>query len=326
MESNKNKFENLKLLLGDFFDTLNESNAGLLQQVEDFKKEIVALNEKVEGYKESIENLQERLSYLEINDALRERNKMMADTLAIQDNPYELAGEDAADETSGAESNPEDDEPSFMLGGDDDFEETPINHEIPDTFGVAPDTKSQMAPVAPEPAFEPVMTISEPVESAFLAAVPSALVQASPATAARPSATSSISPVTAAIPSATPPVSPVSPQPLDLWEAPVKAEPQQESKLIMDAVRPDWYDWEVDYPAPYLEDIATGIGFNDRLLFLKELFNGNEAEFAGTVKTINQMEHFQQATDYIRGHYPLWDEQSDVVYRFYMNVRRKLRK
>ncbi|MEG0517948.1 MAG: hypothetical protein RR555_03635 [Bacteroidales bacterium] len=293
MESNKNKFENLKLLLGDFFDTLNESNSGLLQQVEDFKKEIVALNEKIEGYKEGMENLQERLSYLEISDALRERNKIMADTLAAQDDPYEQTGEDIADETSATESNPEDDEPPFILGGDDDFEETPVNHEIPDTFDVLPDTKSQMAPIATAPAFKPVTPISEPA---------------------------------APVSSATAPASPVASQPLDLWQSPAKEEPQQESKLIMDAVRPDWYDWEVDYPAPYLEDIATGIGFNDRLLFLKELFNGNETEFAGAVKAMNQMEHFQQATDYIRRHYPLWDEQSDVVYRFYMNVRRKLRK
>lgn len=269
MESNKNKFETLKLLLDDLFDTLNESNLSLLQQMEDLKKENVVLNEKIDGYKESIENLQERLSYLEISDALRERDKMVMDPFASEDNP----NEELADEAAEAESEPEDDEPSFILGGDDDIEDNPDTfYDTPNAFHVASDTKSEMAPPVSEPVF------------------------------------------------------PASVQPVDLWQPSEKEKHEQESKLIMDTVRPDWYDWEVDYPAPYLEDIATGIGFNDKLLFLKELFGSNEEEFSRTIKVINEMEHFQQATDYIREHYQHWDEQSDVVYRFYMNVRRKLRK
>ena len=102
-----------------------------------------------------------------------------------------------------------------------------------------------------------------------------------------------------------------------------------ESKMINDAAKPDWYDWEVDYPASYIDDVYKGISFNDRYEFVKELFNvtGNldEAEmiFKETLDAINEMENFKVVVAYMRERFPKWDEQSDEVYRFYMAVRRK---
>lgn len=98
---------------------------------------------------------------------------------------------------------------------------------------------------------------------------------------------------------------------------------------VNDAAKPDWYDWEVDYPASYIDDIYKGISFNDRYEFVKELFNvtGNlsEAEivFKETLDDINCMDNFKEVVAYIRHRFPQWDEQSDEVYRFYMIVRRK---
>lgn len=102
-----------------------------------------------------------------------------------------------------------------------------------------------------------------------------------------------------------------------------------EAKMINDAAKPDWYDWEVDYPASYIDDVYKGISFNDRYEFVKELFNvtGNldEAEmiFKETLDAINEMENFKVVVAYMRERFPQWDEQSDEVYRFYMAVRRK---
>ncbi|MBQ6871388.1 MAG: hypothetical protein IJO23_03390 [Bacteroidales bacterium] len=102
-----------------------------------------------------------------------------------------------------------------------------------------------------------------------------------------------------------------------------------ETKMINDAAKPDWYDWEVDYPASYIDDVYKGISFNDRYEFVKELFNvtGNldEAEmiFKETLDAINEMENFKVVVAYMRERFPQWDEQSDEVYRFYMAVRRK---
>lgn len=107
-------------------------------------------------------------------------------------------------------------------------------------------------------------------------------------------------------------------------EEPYDAE--EETVLVMDKARPDWYDWEVDIPGPYIEDIWDGIGLNDRLLFLKELFGGDEIDFSDTLDALNEMTQLVEATEYIRGRYPHWDEESDEVYRFYMTVRRRFNK
>ena len=96
--------------------------------------------------------------------------------------------------------------------------------------------------------------------------------------------------------------------------------------LVVDKARPDWYDWEVDIPGSYIEDIWDGIGLNDRLLFLKELFNGDEIDFSETLDVLNEMTTLAEAVEYIRGRYPFWDEESDEVYRFYMTVRRRFNK
>ena len=96
--------------------------------------------------------------------------------------------------------------------------------------------------------------------------------------------------------------------------------------LVVDKARPDWYDWEVDIPGSYIEDIWDGIGLNDRLLFLKVLFNGDEIDFSETLDVLNEMTTLVEAVEYIRGRYPFWDEESDEVYRFYMTVRRRFNK
>jgi hypothetical protein len=103
-------------------------------------------------------------------------------------------------------------------------------------------------------------------------------------------------------------------------------------RIVNEAAKPDWYDWEVDYPAEYVDDVYKGISFNDRYEFIKELFNVtgslDEAEmaFKETLDTINNLEHFKQVVAYIRERFPMWDEQSDEVYRFYMAIRRKFNK
>ena len=96
--------------------------------------------------------------------------------------------------------------------------------------------------------------------------------------------------------------------------------------LVVDKARPDWYDWEVDIPGSYIEEIWDGIGLNDRLLFLKELFSGDEIDFSETLDALNEMATLVEAVEYIRGRYSFWDEESDEVYRFYMTVRRRFNK
>ncbi len=102
-------------------------------------------------------------------------------------------------------------------------------------------------------------------------------------------------------------------------------EENQTPKILNDAIKPDWQDWEVDYPAPYLDDIMAGISFNDRIMFLRELFNSDDQQFKSTIEYLNQLSNFKSAVTYLRREFPQWNESSNEVYRFYMNVRRKLR-
>ena len=88
----------------------------------------------------------------------------------------------------------------------------------------------------------------------------------------------------------------------------------------------DWYDWEYDYPAEYVEDLVGSMGINDRLEFIRELFNSNSVEFERDMQHIDQLPNFKTIVSYMRQTHPNWDEESDTVYRFYMHVRRKFRK
>ncbi|MEG1511356.1 MAG: hypothetical protein RR312_05785 [Bacteroidales bacterium] len=241
MDSNKSKFENVKSLFDELLDALNESNSEQLRQIEELRQNITELNETVDSYRKNIESLESRISYFEINEAMRERDKIVEQGIDVDD--------------SVKEETEDDDEPFFIIGGDDDIEKETITQES--GVDIKPHNQTN-----------------------------------------------------------------------DLWSSSANSQPVKEKEdfLVMDTIKPEWYDWEVDYPAPYIQDIAAGIGFNDRLLFLKVLFNGDEKEFINTVNEINKMESFKNAINYIRQHFPNWDEQSDEVYRFYMNVRRKLRK
>ena len=100
----------------------------------------------------------------------------------------------------------------------------------------------------------------------------------------------------------------------------------EERISVMDKAKPDWFDWEVDIPGPYIEDIWDGIGLNDRMLFLNDLFGGNEDDFNEAVSCLNEVESLVGAVEYIRDKYPYWNEESDEVYRFYMTVRRRFNK
>lgn len=113
---------------------------------------------------------------------------------------------------------------------------------------------------------------------------------------------------------------------IDVEDAEAEEIGDEEQVLVVDKARPDWYDWEVDIPGSYIEDIWDGIGLNDRLLFLKELFRGDEIDFSDTLDVLNEMTTLAEAVEFIRGRYPFWDEESDEVYRFYMTVRRRFNK
>lgn len=82
-------------------------------------------------------------------------------------------------------------------------------------------------------------------------------------------------------------------------------------------------EWLYDIPGSAVEDIHMAITLNDKLCFIRELFNGDSDQYRLSIQRVNEMGTFAEALDYTRNAFPHWDEDSNAVYRFYMAVRRR---
>ena len=82
-------------------------------------------------------------------------------------------------------------------------------------------------------------------------------------------------------------------------------------------------EWLSDIPGAAVEDIHMAINLNDKLCFIRELFNGDSDQYRLSIQRVNEMGTFAEALDYTRNAFPHWDEDSNAVYRFYMAVRRR---
>lgn len=81
--------------------------------------------------------------------------------------------------------------------------------------------------------------------------------------------------------------------------------------------------WRTDMAGSHVNDVRSAISLNDRVLFINSLCNENALEFTELVAEINKCGSFDEALEYISSTHPLWNYDSDVVYRFMMAVRRK---
>lgn len=83
--------------------------------------------------------------------------------------------------------------------------------------------------------------------------------------------------------------------------------------------------WQTDMPGTPVKNIISAISLNDRVLFINTLFHEDPVLFQNTLAVLNSSSSFQEAEVYIANTFPEWKMDSDVVYRFMMAVRRKLR-
>lgn len=83
--------------------------------------------------------------------------------------------------------------------------------------------------------------------------------------------------------------------------------------------------WKTDIPGSPVKDIRSAIALNDRVLFINSLFAGDAEKFQLTIQTLNAMGSFDEALAYLIAEHEDWKYGSDLVYRFMMAVRRKLR-
>ncbi|MDD3033191.1 MAG: hypothetical protein PHT25_01225 [Bacteroidales bacterium] len=123
----------------------------------------------------------------------------------------------------------------------------------------------------------------------------------------------------------------IAPQPERVPEPVIIPDDEEEFELffdqgesILDITRGKGPAWMIDIPGPRLADINDGITLNDKILYINDLFNGDDQQYRLSIQRINEMSSIDEVLDYTRNAFPDWDEGSQATYRFYMNVRRKV--
>lgn len=105
---------------------------------------------------------------------------------------------------------------------------------------------------------------------------------------------------------------------------PVVAEEPEKKQAVIDSMT-DRQAWRSDMPGTQVRDIRSAISLNDRIFFINYLFNEDPMAFQDALTRINQMGSLDEVVAYVLENHSEWDLESDVVYRFMMAVRRKVR-
>lgn len=115
---------------------------------------------------------------------------------------------------------------------------------------------------------------------------------------------------------------PVLSDPAPIYEA-AQSSPEKR-KAVID-VMADKQTWRTAMPGTGVKDVRSAISLNDRIIFINLLFKTDPMAFQDALTRINAMENLEQVVDYIAAEHPDWDLDSELVYRFMMAVRRKIR-
>lgn len=83
--------------------------------------------------------------------------------------------------------------------------------------------------------------------------------------------------------------------------------------------------WRKDMPGPEVKDVRSAISLNDRVMFISTLFRDDSMLFQDVINKINALTTLEKAVQYLKENFPEWDMNSELVYRFMMSVRRKIR-
>ena len=85
------------------------------------------------------------------------------------------------------------------------------------------------------------------------------------------------------------------------------------------------FQWMNDMPGGEVANMISGISLNDRVLFINTLFREDPSLFQSTISALNGMKSLEDAIAWLVARFPEWNLNSEVVYRFMMAARRKLR-
>ena len=118
-------------------------------------------------------------------------------------------------------------------------------------------------------------------------------------------------------------------EPLEL-QTPVSETPVEEpakpvvKEAIIDAMT-EKQAWRTDMPGTQVKDVRLAISLHERVLFINHLFSEDPMAFQATVNKVNASQSLDEVVDYVKETFPQWNLESDLVYRFMMAVRRKIR-
>ena len=118
-------------------------------------------------------------------------------------------------------------------------------------------------------------------------------------------------------------------EPLEL-QTPVSETPVEEpaklvvKEAIIDAMT-EKQAWRTDMPGTQVKDVRLAISLHERVLFINHLFSEDPMAFQATVNKVNASASLEEVVDYVKETFPQWNLESDLVYRFMMAVRRKIR-
>ena len=111
----------------------------------------------------------------------------------------------------------------------------------------------------------------------------------------------------------------------------IVAEPEPEEPVkplvkeaIIDAMT-EKQAWRTDMPGTQVKDVRLAISLHERVLFINHLFSEDPMAFQTTVNKVNASASLDEVVEYVKETFPQWDLDSDLVYRFMMAVRRKIR-
>ncbi len=101
-------------------------------------------------------------------------------------------------------------------------------------------------------------------------------------------------------------------------------EVKKPKKAVID-VMSDKLKWKTDIAGSPVKNIISAISLNDRAQFINNLFKQDPSKFQEAITRLNGMSSLDEAEAYIAQTHPDWNLHSEVVYRFMMAVRSKLR-
>lgn len=102
---------------------------------------------------------------------------------------------------------------------------------------------------------------------------------------------------------------------------------KEEKRLTLNEMLSSKLGGRANAPTPKsIDDLKSAISLNDKMIFIKELFNGYNLAYSEAVEIINRFDSFEAADNFLQKNYAQkndWENKQATVDRFYAYLNRK---